>query len=266
MTTQRTTALAPYSIPTLGEFKEAKEKMGAAPELLKLEPRAQKYVARLVPGWQKRPALVTVSTHFCDFGNNKYLSANCPTEMRVPGQRCYMHEALERLAKSRNPIDAQKVKDWGARGAMYVNMLLRGETDKPQPWRGGWTFVKWLQGKLADFESDSRNGNPFDPGNGGFDFTIFVEKKAGNISYTFDVPRSSYGVPLHEDATKAEEWIKGACDLSQYAKIRPYDEVKQAYEEAMGMDRPTHNAPNYGTPRQEPEFVPSETIDDNTDL
>jgi hypothetical protein len=229
----RTTALAPYSLPTLEEFKDSKAKMGSAAELWKFEPRSKPYRCRLVIPQRGRPSSEPASSHFCDFGNKKIVSANCPVEMKIPGHRCAVHEYLERLSKSKNPQDLLRVKEWKANGCMYVNLYVRDEMEKPMPWRGGWGFVGKLQSWLDEHKNNpQKNANPFDPSPAGFDFTVLNTKKNGKISYEFDRTRDCFDVPLHEDPAVVDQWIRGAVDLREYSKIKPFDSVQTEIENA----------------------------------
>jgi len=260
------TALAKYEVPSYDDLKEQKERMGGAPPLLKLEPREQKYRLRLAPARRGLPSFVGVSSHFCEFPNKKIVSCNCPVEMKVPGMRCAVHEYLERLAKSKNPIDQQRVKDFSAKGAVYVNVLVRGTDDpKIQTWRAGWTFMKWLDGKLQDFKSDSANGNPFDPGTGGFDFSVKVEKKNGTTTYAFDTPRAWGGVALCADQVQLDEWIMGAPDLRPHGQMKPYEDVRAAILEAEGGGVAPQGVPDrggYGSGLRAGEMLDAEVLDD----
>ena len=238
-TPNRTTALAPYTLGTLMEFKDSKAKMGGATALWKFEPRSKTYRARLVvPARGRGPNAEPASGHFMDFGNRKIVSCNCPVEMKIPGCRCAGHEYLERLSKSKNPVDLQRVKDFKANGCMYVNIFVRDEMEKPMPWRGGWGFAGVLQTWLDEHESDNKNAHPFDPSALGFDFLVGVTKKNGKIDYKFDRNASCFRVPLHEDPVVINEWINGVVDLREYSKIRPYEEIKAAILEAESGGAP----------------------------
>ena len=231
-TPNRTTALAPYSMPSLAEFKDSKAKMGSSAELWKFEARQKPYRCRLVIAMSPKPASEPASGHFMDFGNKKIVSANCPIEMKIPGHRCAPHEYLERLSKSKNPLDLQRVKDFKANGCMYVNLFVRDEMDKPMPWRGGLGFVGILQSWLTEHADDPSNANPFDPTPAGFDFLVLNTKKNGKIEYKFDRSQSCFRTPLHPDPAVVDQWIRGAVDLREYSRIKPYEEVRAAIEEA----------------------------------
>lgn len=238
----KSTALATYEMPSYDDLKEEKTRMSGSTPLLKLEPREKKYRLRLVPPKRvpadqpKLPGFVGVSSHFGDFGNKKIVSCNCPVKMKVKGETCAFCQYLERLSKSRNAADQQRCKDFAAKGAVFVNVVLRGTEEDPkvQTWRAGWTFMKWLDGKLADFAEDPANGNPFDPGPTGFDFTVKVEKKNGTTSYDFDVPKGCYGVALLADPSEMVNLINSAPDLRPYGDFKPYDEVRDAIAAAEG--------------------------------
>ena len=165
------------------------------------------------------PFVVTHQHYISRPGNEPPFVFVCPRHAGVgPCPAC---AEAAKLRATGNKLDREQAWSMMPKVRGFANVIDRSDEDAgPKVWG----IPKTVLAELTQLRQDEDCGGDYIDPEVGYD--VIVERTGtGKLDTSYSVRLARHPSPISEDPAEAAEWYEALPDLSQFAKVKSYDEI-----------------------------------------